>query len=133
MNEGPPSRIGWAMRGRFSQLLTLLMALGCAHAPSASGPGTEPAVLEAAEQRKLDPTLARIAREGDEGTRVPVRVEFAVMPSRETLSELLLVRQGDRAVGQVTPSQLRRIARRPEVRAVRYLDGVGYSEGSPGS
>lgn len=113
-------------------LLTALVLT--APAACASGPRAEPAAashpraaLDEAALAKLDPPLRRIVREVDENERVPVSVQFDPMPSSETLMELLLVRQGERAVGQVTLEQLRRIASRPEVRAVRYLDGVGYS------
>jgi hypothetical protein len=75
--------------------------------------------------RKLDRDLRERVRSASAG-RVAVKVFFTDVPDDTVLSELLLNRVGNQAVGEIPADQLRRIAARDDVTRIETLSGVGY-------
>lgn len=110
--------------------LSATLALGC----GAAGAGTGERAAEArtpdaewtqAQLRKLDPELRTRVRRGG-GDRIAVKVYFFELPTDSELSDLLLNRLGEQAIGQVAPETLQRIAARGDVERIERLRDVGY-------
>lgn len=78
-----------------------------------------------AQLGKLEPTLRTRVRRG-ERDRVAVRVFFLELPTDAELSDLLLNRMGNQAIGEVAPEVLQRIAARGDVERIEALSDVGY-------
>ncbi len=78
-----------------------------------------------AQLGKLEPTLRTRVRSG-ERDRVAVRVFFLELPTDAELSDLLLNRMGDQAIGEVVPEVLQRIAARGDVERIEALSDIGY-------
>lgn len=108
--------------------LVIALAAACASTPQHSDTvADQPQELTAAERAKIDRALrAQIKAEPD--ARVPVRVVFESEPSEDALLDLLLVKQGNRYVGQVPVHTVEELARRSDVTRIYLIEGAGYSE-----
>jgi hypothetical protein len=88
-------------------------------APSAS------ADLSRRELAKLDDSLRERVEADADTDLFPVRVKFVSRPSRDELTEMLLVAYERDAVGRVDRATLKAIAGRADVRMISWVD-AGY-------
>lgn len=120
-------------------VLLLATALGCGSsatgsAPQADASGTAgaeapPSELTRAQLGKLDASVrAELSASSD--APIPVRVEFVRLPRADELSEFLLVRYEDVAIGRVPKEMVRVLAVREDVTHIAMLSGGGYDDDS---
>ncbi len=107
-----------------------LAACGASTATSTVSDSTASATvddqLSDGELAKLDDALLERVHAADEAL-FPVRVKFAITPSRDELSDLFLVAMDRDAVGRVDRATLKAIAGRGDVSRILYIDD-GYAE-----
>ncbi len=118
-----------AQQLRWVVLGFVALALGCGGPTISSNVAAEERepVWTSAQLEKLEPALRSRVRSGED-ERVAVRVFFLELPTDEELSDLLLNRMGEQAIGEVEPETLQRIAARGDVERIEALRDVGYTE-----
>lgn len=123
----PRSNLGTVF---FAFLAMSLAACGASAATSTrtdhAGPIAVDEPLTGGELAKLDDALLERLDAADESL-FPVRVKFAVTPSRDELSDLFLVAMDRDGVGRVDRPTLKAIAGRGDVSRILYIDD-GYAD-----
>jgi len=111
-----------------THVLALGLLLGCAGAatPRAETATPEELAFTPEELAKIDDALLDELRRAEDD-RVPIQVRFEEPPSRAVLESLLLVKYGERYIGQVPRFTLKRIVERGDVLRVEMLTNVGYA------
>lgn len=114
------------MTSALSVMLVLVAGCGATTSTAREAPqATRGSEWTEAELEKLDPELRSRVRSGTE-ERIAVKVYFHELPTESELSDLLLNRLGDQAVGEVPTEELQRIAARGDVERIEALNDVGY-------